>query len=163
MDADGRLDRTDIRILAALQAEGRLSNKALAERIALSPSACLERVRRLEATGVVSGYRAILDLTRVGAHLEVFADITLEGLSQSDKEAFEQAVRAAPEVVSADAVGGDRDYVLRFLVRDLAAYEAASQRLLDGSLGIKQLMSSFVIRRIKPETPPALDVLLGPA
>ena len=163
MDAEGRLDRIDVRILSALQSNGRLTNKALAERIPLSPSACLERVRRLQAAGVIRGYRAVLELNRLAPHLQVLADVTLEGQAQADRAAFERAVGAAPEVVGAYAVGGDRDYVLRFLVRDLAAYETASQRLLDAGLGIKQLTSTFVLRAVKEETPPALDGLVEQA
>src|SRR6185437_3091015 len=100
------LDRVDRRLLEILQREGRLSNVALAERVHLSPSPCLRRVKALEHDGVIAGYRAVLDREAVGLGLTVFVEVKVEGHSDVLADAVQEAVRAMPEVVSCHIVSG---------------------------------------------------------
>src|SRR3982751_6903967 len=99
MAADYALDRIDRRILAALQADGRLTNQALSERVALSPSACLARVERLRRTGIIQGYHARLDPFSLGIGLVLFAEITLKGHSVEELARFERAIAVIPQIV----------------------------------------------------------------
>lgn len=117
------MDAIDAKILQQLESDGRISNLQLAERVGLSPSACLRRVQSLEADGVIVGYRAILDRTQLGAHLTVFVMVGLSGQLQRDAHAFEQAMAAAPEVRECHNITGSVEYLLRVEVPDLAAYK----------------------------------------
>lgn len=152
-------DAIDRRILAALQEDGRLSNVELAERVGLSPSPCLRRVRRLEAAGVIRGYRALLDRQRLGLGLTVFASIKIEGHQEEHTNAVQEAFRALPEVVACHLVSGESDFLLEVVVPDLGAYE----RLLLGRLlklpGVKDVRSSFAMRQVKAAAPLPLDHL----
>jgi Lrp/AsnC family transcriptional regulator, leucine-responsive regulatory protein len=116
------LDRTDLRILAALQGEGRLTNVELAERVALSPSPCLRRVKRLEAAGVVRGYRAVLDREAVGLGLTVFVEIKVERHSRENAQALQDALAAMPEIVSCHMVSGTADFLAEVVVADLPEF-----------------------------------------
>ena len=158
-----KLDRLDIAILATLQDEGRLANRALAERINLSPSACLSRVKRLTKDGYIRRFAAVLDVDKICANIRVHAEVTLEGHTQADFERFEKAVAETPEIIACDSVGGGHDYMVRFACADLRAYEALSQRLLDGGLGIKQMFSYIVIRKVKRAAGYPLARLLEPS
>src|SRR5687767_13909688 len=106
MTAAYELDRIDRRILAALQADGRLTNQALSGRVALSPSACLARVRRLEQAGVIQGYHARLDPFMLDVGVVLFAEITLKGHSTDDLARFDAAIAALPQMVEASHVSG---------------------------------------------------------
>jgi Lrp/AsnC family leucine-responsive transcriptional regulator len=147
------LDRVDRRLLEVLQSEGRLSNVQLAERVHLSPSPCLRRVKALEHDGVIAGYRAVLDREAVGLGLTIFVEIKVEGHSDALATAIEDAVTAMPEVVSCHIVSGAADFLLEVVVPDLRAYE----RLLLGSLlklpGVSDVRSNFAIRTVKPPAP----------
>jgi DNA-binding Lrp family transcriptional regulator len=118
------MDAIDAKILQQLEADGRISNLQLAERVGLSPSACLRRVQGLEAHGIIKGYRAVLDRTRLGSGLTVFVMVGLSGQLQRDAQAFEQAMAAAPEVRECHNVTGSVEYLLRVEVPDLAAYKS---------------------------------------
>jgi Lrp/AsnC family leucine-responsive transcriptional regulator len=147
------LDSVDRRLLDVLQVEGRLSNVALAERVHLSPSPCLRRVKALEHDGVIAGYRAMLDREAVGLGLTVFVEIKVEGHSEKLATAMENAVNAMPEVVSCHIVSGDADFLLEVVVPDLRSYE----RLLLGSLlklpGVSDVRTNFAIRTMKAPSP----------
>jgi DNA-binding Lrp family transcriptional regulator len=117
------MDAIDDHILRELQRDGRVTNLQLAERVGLSPSACLRRVQALEATGVIKGYRAILDRTRLGAGLTVFVMVGLSGQLRRDALAFEAAMAKAPEVLECHNITGSVEYLLRVEVSDLAAYK----------------------------------------
>ena len=148
-----RLDRVDRRLLEILQREGRLSNAALAERVHLSPSPCLRRVKALEEDGVIDGYRAVLEREAVGLGLTVFVEIKVEGHSDRLAEEIEAAVNAMPEVVACHIVSGAADFLLEVVVPDLRAYE----RLLLGSLlklpAVVDVRSNFAIRTVKAPGP----------
>lgn len=143
------LDRTDLLLLAELQRAGRQSNAELAERVHLSPSACLRRVQRLEREGVVAGYRAEVDPERVGLALHAFVRVQLEQHDAAAISAFAAHVEAWDEVVTCHALAGDMDYLLQVMVRDL---EHFSRFLLDNLLakaGVADVNSSFVLRTVK--------------
>ncbi|MGE5825120.1 MAG: Lrp/AsnC family transcriptional regulator, partial [Bacteroidota bacterium] len=108
-----RLDRIDRRILEQLQDDGRLSNQELAERVALSPSPCLRRVRGLERAGVIRGYAALLDALQVGLGLLAFVTVKLEKRGKMPVDQFTRAVQAWPEVIACFSMTGDMDYLMR--------------------------------------------------
>jgi Lrp/AsnC family transcriptional regulator, leucine-responsive regulatory protein len=101
------LDAIDAQIIAALQADGRLSNVELADRVGLSPSPCLRRVKRLEREGYIEGYRAVLLRERVGLGLTVFVGVKIEGHANDRAEAFQEAIIAMPEIIACHLVAGD--------------------------------------------------------
>jgi DNA-binding Lrp family transcriptional regulator len=117
------MDAIDSTILRQLQRDGRVTNLQLAERVGLSPSACLRRVQALEAAGVIKGYRAVLDRTRLGAGLMVFVMVGLSGQLRRDALAFERAMAEAPEVQECHNITGSVEFLLRVEVSDLAAYK----------------------------------------
>jgi Lrp/AsnC family leucine-responsive transcriptional regulator len=117
------MDAIDRNILRQLQRDGRVTNLQLAERVGLSPSACLRRVQALEAAGVIKGYRGILDRTQLGVGLTVFEMVGLSGQLQRDCLAFERAMAEAPEVLECHNITGAIEYLLRVEVSDLAAYK----------------------------------------
>jgi Lrp/AsnC family leucine-responsive transcriptional regulator len=117
------LDPIDCRIVAALQADGRLTNLELAERVGLSPSPCLRRVKRLERDGYIVGYRAVLQRNRLGLGLTAFVGVRIGGHANVDAEAFLDAVVAMAEVVACHLVSGETDYLLEVVVPDLEHYQ----------------------------------------
>jgi Lrp/AsnC family leucine-responsive transcriptional regulator len=153
------LDRIDRKILAALQADGRLSNVELADRVGLSPSPCLRRVRRLEEAGVILGYRATLDRQRLGLGLTAFVSIRIDLHQEERERAIETAIRAMPEVVSCHLVSGESDLLLEVVLPDLAAYEHLLLGRLLKIAGVKDVRTSFAVRRVKAPSPLPLDHL----
>lgn len=142
-----------MRILAALQEEGRLTNVELAERVALSPSPCLRRVKRLETAGVVRGYRAVLDREAVGLGLTVFVEIKVERHSRENAQALQDALAAMPEVVSCHMVSGTADFLAEVVVADLRAYEVLlTERLLVLPM-VSDIRSNVSLRRVKSDAP----------
>src|SRR3712207_6110353 len=113
------LDAFDLKILRALQDDGRLTNNELADRIGLSPSPCLRRVRRLERDGFIRTYRAVLDRESIGLGLTVFVDIKVEKHNRENAQALQEALRALPEVVSCHMVSGAADFVAEIVVANL--------------------------------------------
>lgn len=143
------LDRIDIKILAALQAGGRMTIKELAETVGLSARPCLERVRRLEGAGIISGYQAVIDLTRLGRPVTVFSEITLE--KHGHQEDFERHLKAIEEAVESWEVTGASDYLVRFVCADLARYESLTTALIDNSaLGVARIVSHIALRAVRP-------------
>jgi Lrp/AsnC family leucine-responsive transcriptional regulator len=156
------LDAIDRRIVAALQADGRLSNVDLAERVGLSPSPCLRRVKRLEREGYIEAYRAMLGRDRIGLGLTVFVGIKIEGHANARADPFEKAIRAMPEVVACHMVSGEADYLLEVVVPDLQHY----QRFLLGKLLdlpiVKEVRSNIAIQSVKTAAALPLDHLNPP-
>lgn len=149
MAADYRLDRIDRRILKILQAEGRLTNQALASRVALSPSACLARVRHLERIGVIQGYHARLDPFRLDIGLVLFVEVILEGHSPEEQARFEAAIEAMPEVVEASHVSGDVDYLLKIVVANMMDWARLREEFIGGDLGVDRLTTHALMRKPK--------------
>ena len=147
--AKAALDRIDLLLLAELQRDGRVANAELAERVHLSPSACLRRVQRLERDRVIAGYRAEVDPERIGLGLQAFVRVQLRQHDPETVDAFAAFVNDWDEVVSCHALTGDMDYLLQVAVRDL---EHFSHFLLDRLLnqaGVDDVNSSFVLRTVK--------------
>jgi Lrp/AsnC family leucine-responsive transcriptional regulator len=143
------LDAIDTRIIAALQADGRLSNTQLAESIGLSPSPCLRRVRRLEAEGYIESYRAILQRDHIGLGLTVFVEVKIEGHADIRADALQEAIIAMPEVLSCHMVSGDSDYLLEVVVPDREHYQMfLVEKLLDFPL-VKEVRSTIAIQSLK--------------
>jgi Lrp/AsnC family leucine-responsive transcriptional regulator len=147
-----RLDRTDRRILETLQKEGRLTNQELAERVALSPSPCLRRVRRLEDAGVIRQYVGLLDPVKVGLGLLAYVSVKLEKKGKMPVDQFARAVRGWPEVIACYSMTGDMDYLLRVQVEDLDHFSRFVMDSLLKQAGVVDVKSNFVLERIKDTT-----------
>ncbi len=144
-----KLDRPDHAILVALQADGRISNVDLAERVNLSESACLRRVRALEKTGLIKGYVAQIDQAKAGLPVDVFVNITLEHQELTELNAFEEAVKQIPEVMECYLMTGEHDYVLRVVVTDVNDFERIHQKYLTRLPGVDRVNSSFALRTVR--------------
>ncbi len=142
------LDAIDQRILAALQANARLSNVELAQQAGLSPSPCLRRVRSLENDGVIKGYAALVDQEAVGLPVSVFIMVSLEKQIEQALEIFEERVRALPEVMECYLMTGDSDYLLRVVTSDLQAYERFLMHQLTKFPGVSSIKSSFALKQV---------------
>ncbi|MDO9432039.1 MAG: Lrp/AsnC family transcriptional regulator [Phenylobacterium sp.] len=150
MDGYSALDRLDLRILAILQADGRITNQALAEQVALSPSACLARVRRLEADGLILGYHARLDIERIRPTVTIYGEVTLKSHRPADMAAFEAVLSDIPEVVEAAQVSGPFDYLIKVVTHDVRAWGALADRLLQEGLGVDKIASHILMKDAKP-------------
>lgn len=146
---DQPLDATDRKILAVLQEDGRISLSDLATRVALSPSPCLRRIRRLERTGIIARYVAVLDQAKVGLPVSVFVSIKLESQRVEALERFKKAIAKWPEVLECYLMTGPRDYLLRIVVADLAAYEQFLKQKLTRVDGVSSIESSFALEQAK--------------
>ncbi len=144
------MDATDRAILRLLQDDGRLSNRELAERVRLSPSPCLRRVRRLERLGAIRGYHAQLDPAAVGRGFEVLVHADMGLKDRGTIEAFEARVAELDAVVECRRLFGVPDYLLRVAVADLAAYEALYMAELADLPGVARLSSQFTMKAVKP-------------
>jgi Lrp/AsnC family transcriptional regulator, leucine-responsive regulatory protein len=142
------MDDIDRAILAALEKDGRLSNNDLADRVGLSPSPCLRRVRRLEETGVIRGYQALVDPAAIGRGLRVFAGVRLIRHAREDVVAFERAVIQLPEVVHTHHVTGNYDYLLQVEVADLPAYEDFHANRLASLPGVAAVTSYVTMKTL---------------
>ena len=139
-----KIDEKDHQILRELARDGRISNLDLAERVALSPSACLRRVQELERAGVIKGYRAVLDRAAVGGAFVAYVGIGLGEHTKASQEAFEKAIAQAPEVRECHNVTGTIEYLLRIECRDLPAYKHFHTEVL-GALPQVVTMTSYVV------------------
>jgi Lrp/AsnC family leucine-responsive transcriptional regulator len=143
------LDEVDRKILAQLQTDGRMSLSDLAGKVGLSPSPCLRRVRILEREGVISRYVAVLDQRAVGLPVSVFVSIKLERQKQDALDQFAKAIARWPEVLECYLMTGPRDYWLRVVVPDLAAYERFVKQKLTRLDGVASIESSFALEQVK--------------
>ncbi|MDT4291685.1 Lrp/AsnC family transcriptional regulator [Methylomonas sp. MO1] len=147
------LDRYDRQILNILQADGRISNQELADRIGLSPSPCLRRVRALEEGGLIVGYRALLDAKALGLTLMALIHISMDQHTPERFSAFEAAVAGIPEVMECLLITGQAaDYQLKVAVKDLDAYQELLLKRITGIPGVTGVHSSFVLRRVVDKT-----------
>ena len=156
---DSLFDTTDRAILQHLQRDGRMANVDLADAVRLSPSACLRRVKALEAAGVITGYRAELDRNRIGQGLTVFISLRVDQHSREQSLTLETALMAIPNVVSCHVVSGESDFLVEAVLPDLQAYE---RMLLDQVLAIpaiKEARSTFAIRTVTSRGPLPVDRL----
>ena len=147
MQAD--LDAIDRKILALLQLDGRMSIADLAGKVGLSPSPCLRRVRLLEEAGIIARYVAVLDQQRAGLPVSVFVSVKLESQKVDALDRFAKAIARWPEVLECYLMTGPRDYLLRVVVADLAAYERFLKQKLTRLSGIGSIESSFALEQVK--------------
>jgi len=138
------IDQIDRQILRELGRDARLSNVRLAERVGLSPSACLRRVQDLERSGIIRGYRPVIDRARLGAGFRAYVSVGLSSHTKASQEAFEKAVALAPEVVECHNVTGSIEYLLRIEVADIEAYKAFHTDVL-GTLPTVSAITTFVV------------------
>lgn len=146
------MDDKDRQIVAALQENGRLTNQELSEKVNLSPSPCLRRVRALEEAGVIKGYTALVDETAYGLPITAFVSIRLVRHSQAGVEAFERRLRDIDAIVDCYVMTGDADYLLRVLVESLADYETFVRSRLHQIEGIASINTSFAYGTVKRAT-----------
>jgi Lrp/AsnC family leucine-responsive transcriptional regulator len=145
------LDAIDRKIIAALQAEGRLPIVDLADKVGLSATPCQRRVKRLEEEGFVTRYAALVSPAAMGFGLQALVEVTLEDHSEKTVEAFEAAIRARAEVVACYAVTGDMDFLLHVFATDLASFSDFAMKALLRMPGVKGTRSSFIMQAIKSD------------
>ncbi|MEK7437967.1 MAG: Lrp/AsnC family transcriptional regulator [Pseudomonadota bacterium] len=146
------LDKTDRKILAILQNDGRITNAELAKRIGLSPSACLRRVQRIEESGVISAYVALVQQEAVGRPSSIFVEVTLKSQSEESLRAFERAVVTCPDIMECYLMSGDADYLIRVVAADTQDYERIHKQHLTRLPGLARIRSSFAMRAICKKT-----------
>ncbi len=142
------MDTIDKRILKELQENARLTNVELADRVGLSPSPCLRRVRALEKSGAITGYKAIVSQETVGLPVSVFVMVSLERQVEGVLEEFEKRIRALPEVMECYLMTGEMDYLLRVVTQDLQTYEQFLIRDLTKFPGVRGIKSSFALKQV---------------
>lgn len=155
------LDQLDIKILCELQQNGRLTKVKLAQIIKLSQSACHERVGRLEEEGIISSYRAELDMERILKVDKILTEVTLKNHQYNDFRVFEDAIKESPYVVECFAVGGGVDYILLFVVNNISQYQQVFEGLLSAKIGIDRYFTYIVTKEIKSYTGFPLEHLLA--
>lgn len=146
MRARFELDRMDFKILDHLQRLGRCSNVELAEKVGLSPSPCLARVKRLQKVGVIEGFGAHLAMARLGDYLIVFSEVTINAHHRKNMRRFEEAAEAIPEIMECYNVSGGYDYLLRVVTRGISHFQEIMDSLLQADLGINKFSSYIVLR-----------------
>ena len=149
INANIKLDAVDRRLLNALQENGRLPVTDLAEKIGLTTSPCLRRLKILERAGIIRGYAALVDQNKVGLPVSVFISVKLEMQREEALERFEATMRDCPEVVECYLMTGPRDYLLRVVAQDLAAYERFLKQTLTRIEGVASIESSFALAQVK--------------
>lgn len=141
-----RLDRIDVKILAELQRNGRISNVELAELVHLSPSPCLMRVKKLQQAGYIMGYSARIDVAKLGETLTVFTEFTLKNHRHADFSRFQEAIEKIDSCVECHLVSGGYDYLVKFVTAGVADYQNIIEALLDRDVGIHKYFSFVVIK-----------------
>jgi DNA-binding Lrp family transcriptional regulator len=147
------VDKIDRKILALLQDDGRLTVTELAGRVGLSVSPCHRRLRELERSGVIRGYRAVVDPAAVGLTFEALVFVTMRQEDRDTLLGFERAVAAVPNVVQAQRLFGDPDYLLRIVTADLTAYQQLEDDVLATLPGVQRLNSTLVMKQIVNDRP----------
>lgn len=144
-----KLDALDLKILCALQADGRITKLKLAEAVNLSASACFERMRRLEQAGFIAGYHANVNLAKLLRTSFVFVEVTLKTHRAVDFQRFEQHIHSVPEVLECYAIGGGVDYILKIVATDIAHYQELVDALLEADVGIDRYFTYIVTKPVK--------------
>ena len=147
------MDDKDRRIISELQGEGRLSNAELADRVGLSPSPCLRRVKLLESRGVIAGYRAIINREAVGLALTVFVEITVARHSRQNASLVAESLSGIPGLVACHMVSGDADFLAEIAVSDLGAYEGLLTDHILTIEAVEQVRSNFSLRPVSTSQP----------
>jgi len=143
------LIKAEIRILAQLQEEGRITNQQLADKTGMSASPCWRMVRKLEKEEVIQGYRAVLNRKKIGLNVMVFVRVIIDSHSETQARKFEQEVIALENVVACYSIGGDSDFLLQVVAADLDSYAEFAMAVVRRLPGIKEMQSMFVLKEIK--------------
>lgn len=143
-----RLDRIDLRILATLQRNGRITNLELADAVGLSASPCLVRVKRLEKAGYITGYGAEIQMQKLGDTLTIFTEVTLSDHRMQDFARFEACVRGIDEIIECHLVSGGYDYLMKFFTKSIQHYQEIIEGLLVRNIGIEKYFSYVVIKSV---------------
>ncbi|WP_455811362.1 Lrp/AsnC family transcriptional regulator [Pseudomonas graminis] len=144
------LNTIDMKILALLQNDARITNQTLADNIGMSASPCWRKVRKLEEDEVIQGYRAVLNRKKIGLGVMVFVRVSIDSHSEAEARKFEQEVTALEDVVACYSIGGDADFLLQVVAQDLDAYADFAMKVIRRLPGIKEMQSMFVLKEIKP-------------
>jgi Lrp/AsnC family transcriptional regulator, regulator of ectoine-degradation genes len=158
VDAPMKLDSIDLRILDAVQRDGRITKLKLAETVGLSPTPCWLRLRKLEQAGLIAGYHARLAPRKIAPFATVIVEVTLANHRQADFDRFERAIAACPEVIACWSVGGGVDYFLKVMARDIDAYQRLIDRMLADNIGIDRYFTYIVTRSIKDDGTVPIDL-----
>ncbi len=151
------LDTIDRKLLAELQAEGRVTNVDLARRVGLTAPPCLRRVRSLEEAGVIKGYHADLDASKLGFAITVFAMVSLRSQAEEDLRAFEEHVKTLPEVRECHMLNGEIDFILKIVSRDLQSFQEFLTSRLTPAPNVASVKTSLTIRTAKHQPGVPLD------
>lgn len=158
-----KLDAIDIRILDAIQRDGRITKLALAEAVGLSPTPCWMRLRKLEKAGIVSGYHAKVAIRSIAPVATVMMEVTLANHRQADFDRFEKAIRDIPEIIACWSLGGGVDYILKVMTRDIDAYQRLVDSLLEREIGIDRYFTYIVTKTVKDDIVLPIGELVQPA
>lgn len=156
-----KLDAIDLKILDAVQKDGRITKLKLAETVGLSATPCWLRLRRLERSGLIAGYHARLAPRRLAPFATVLVEVTLANHRQADFDRFERAMADLPEVLACWSVGGGVDYILKVVARDIDAYQRMVDRMLSAEIGIDRYFTYIVTRVVKEDGPFPLSLFGG--
>lgn len=146
------LGKTETKILTYLQTDARMTNQELAEQIGISSSPCWRKVRKLEEEEIIKGYRAVLNRKKIGLGVMVFVRVAIDSHSEAEARKFEQEVTALENVVACYSIGGDADFLIQVVSRDLDSYAEFAMSVIRRLPGIKEMQSMFVLKEIKPFT-----------
>ncbi|KPQ07118.1 MAG: regulator of ectoine-degradation genes DoeX [Rhodobacteraceae bacterium HLUCCA12] len=155
------LDDRDLAILSILTREGRISKADLARRVNLSPTPCWARLNRMEAAGLIRGYRAEVALARLAQHVVVFVTVELENHRAENFQSFERTVARMDEITGCWGLGGGFDYLLQVVIRDVPTYQALMDSLLESRAGVKRYFSYIVTKKVKSAPPPLAALMDG--
>lgn len=155
-----KINKIDLKILTELQTNARITNQELAEKVHLSASACLSRVKRLENDGLLKRYVTEIDLEKLALHVEAFAEVTLENHFPEDFNKFDEAIAKTPEVTDSYKISGPYDYLLKFVCTDVKSYNRVSEDLLKSGVGIGKINTLIILERTKGFSGYPLDSLV---
>jgi Lrp/AsnC family transcriptional regulator of ectoine degradation len=157
-----KLDAIDLKILDAIQRDGRITKLRLAETVGLSPTPCWMRLSRLEKAGIISGYHGKVAMRIIAPVATVLMEVTLANHRQADFDRFERVVRDTPEIVACWSVGGGVDYLVKVMARDIDAYQRLVDSLLEREIGIDRYFTYIVTKTVKEDTVlPVTEIVQG--
>jgi Lrp/AsnC family transcriptional regulator of ectoine degradation len=148
-----KLDNRDLRILSVLSREGRITKSELAARVNLSATPCWERLKRLEEAGIITGYRAEVELRKIAPHVTVFVVAEIENHRAERMRAFEETMAGYDEIIACWALGGGFDYLLQVVTRDIDSYQRLIDRILASDLGLSRYFTYIVTKQVKESAP----------
>ena len=148
--SQNKIDKTDAKILEALQTNSRMTNAELSEQLGMSSSPCWRRVKQLEDSKIIKGYGVLLDRKKIGLGVMVFIRVSIDSHSEKEAKKFEEQVTALEHVVACYSIGGDADFLLQVVSPDLDTYADFSMSIIRRLPGIKEMQSMFVLKEIKP-------------